>query len=112
MGPQDFGDEKPGVRPTCPEELLSQGLDIMTDVPRLTFASRRDFHNSEVLKKTSACNGPFFIMMPLLGFVFVGDFFTDCTMVNHHLLLSFGRVWFTFSKHLKQIQDYDVCCDC
>ena len=60
MGPQDFGDEKPGVRPTCPEELLSQGLDIMTDVPRLTFASRRDFHNSEVLKKTFACNGPFY----------------------------------------------------
>ena len=35
----------------------------------------------------------------------LGDFFTGCTMVNHYFSPPFGRICFSFSKHLVQMQD-------
>ena len=39
-----------------------------------------------------------------LFFFSVGDLFTDCAMINHHVALPWGRIFYTYSKHLRQIQ--------
>lgn len=50
-----------------------------------------------------------YIQYCICGFVW-GDLL-PCTMVNHHYV-PFGMILFTFSKHLKQIQEYVVVIPC